>query len=113
ANDMDAAQSLLSEAIRTALDIEDDSQLREAMLVLAALQLQLEDPEGARAIVAATGWDVDPPTFATTRRSLTAIALDFLAPICADGYDGAAREGRRLGAIAMANEFLAARTLSA
>jgi len=113
ANDLDAAQSLLSEAIRTALDIEDDSQLREAMLVLAAVHLQLEDPEGARAIVAATGWDVDPPTFATTRRSLTAIALDFLSPICADGYVGAAREGRRLGAIAMANEFLAARTLSA
>ncbi len=107
ANDLDAAQSLLAEAIRTALDVEDDWQLREAMLVLAAVHAQREDPEGARATLAATGWDLDPPSFAMSHRSLSAIVLDSLAPVCDDGYDSAAREGRRLGAIAMANQLLA------
>src|SRR5438105_743916 len=79
------------------------SQLSEAMLVLAVVYSRAGDPGQARAIVASTGWDIDPPRPANTRdRSLVARSLGVVRPLCTPRYEAAAREGRRAGVVGTA-----------
>jgi predicted ATPase/class 3 adenylate cyclase len=94
-----SAQQLFSEAIGASLRSGDDYQLRMSLLGLAHLYAEEGDPNTARRLAAATGWDLDPPTHRT--RSLLGLALAALQPILED-FEDDARAGRAAGLVATA-----------
>ena len=61
AGDIPAARALTIEAIRAGVDNDDEWVLNEALLLLAVVLAEEGSPRDARRVVAATGWDVDPP----------------------------------------------------
>jgi hypothetical protein len=106
---LDAAEALLVESIQITLELEDAWQRAESMLVMAVLRMRAGDDERARAIFAATGWDIDTPFQVDTHRySIVALAITALEPLLVPRYDAPAREGRRIGSIPMAMSLVGA-----
>jgi non-specific serine/threonine protein kinase len=67
AGQVELAEGLLRRAVNGALEVDDDWQLREALLVFAVTKARQKDVAGARSLLAATGWDVEPPLHLLSR----------------------------------------------
>src|SRR5262249_3655269 len=75
--DFQTAEALAREALNAGLNSDRDWQLRGAVLVCAVIRFKVGQAWGARALAAATGWDVDPPPSVKTRKqSLPARAFE-------------------------------------
>jgi predicted ATPase/class 3 adenylate cyclase len=108
AEDFEAARRLIFEALRVGLDIDDEWELRKALLVRAVICLKTGDPRHARRLLATTRWDNESPGeyIRTLPQSIVAKSLAELTPILSD-YADDAREGRRLGLREAVNSCLA------
>jgi hypothetical protein len=80
--------------------------MREALLLLGVLHLRQNDPHGARALLAATGWDVEPPEILGRAGAVYARALHELETVHGRELDAAARAGRALGVVGAARRAL-------
>jgi predicted ATPase/DNA-binding SARP family transcriptional activator len=98
ADDVDAAQRLVAEAIPTGITNDDEWQVRVAMLVLAVVCMQNGDPSRSRRAVAATGWDLNPPEHVLGfEHWIVAEALKRLHPILSAQDDDATLAARAHG----------------
>ena len=103
--------ALTIEAIRAGVDNDDEWVLNEALLLLAVVLAEEGSPRDARRVVAATGWDVDPPEgLRDYTNSNFAMGLARLEPVLVAAYDDAAADGRRAGRVETARAVLAAET---
>jgi predicted ATPase/class 3 adenylate cyclase len=98
AEQFDRAEALSKDALREALEYENVLHVSEALVYLAVVSFKRGDDRHARELVAASGWDLDPPfVLQNYPNSAIARALDLLHPIF-DRHEDAARDGRALGA---------------
>jgi predicted ATPase/class 3 adenylate cyclase len=98
AGDVPAAREIAVESIRAGIDIDDEWQVNEALLLVAVVRLEEGHPRDARRILAATGWDIDPPAgLRDFSKSIFAMSIARLEPVQIAAYDDAAAEGRRAG----------------
>jgi predicted ATPase/class 3 adenylate cyclase len=108
AGNLARAREHLTAALRMGFEIDDPWQLSEALLLLAVVLLEEGMPREARRMMAATGWDIEPPEgLMEYSHSILAVAIGWLQPIMIGEYDNAAAEGRRLGRYETARAFLA------
>ena len=108
ARDFPAARERLVAAMRASIENDDEWQVREALVLLTAVYLEEGNTHDARRVIAATGWDVEPPTGALhARRTVLAETWERLDSVLVAEYDAAAAEGRRAGVFETARAFLA------
>jgi predicted ATPase/class 3 adenylate cyclase len=109
AEQFDAAEALLKDALRTGIATDDEFQLAQGLLSLAVLSFNQADFRRARELLAAIGWDLDPPQVVQSHpNSGIARALDRLRPICTEDYEDAASDGRARGVLATARAVVSA-----
>jgi predicted ATPase/class 3 adenylate cyclase len=98
AKQFDRAEALSKDALQEAIEFEDVRYLSEALVYLAVVSFKRGDDRRARELLAASGWDRDPPfVLQNYPKAAIARALDLLRPIF-DRHEDAARDGRALGA---------------
>jgi predicted ATPase/DNA-binding SARP family transcriptional activator len=115
ANNVEEAEEVALRATRIGLDVDDVWQVGEALLVLAVARALRGDEALARALLAATGWDVAPPEHLVSReRTVYALGLRKLAELLPPMPDDAvAKEARGRGIMETARLYLRDRTLPA
>ena len=95
-------------AIRASIENDDEWQIREALVLLAVVHLEEGNPHDARRVLAATGWDVEPPPGALdVQRTVVAQSWVRLESVLVAEYDEDAAEGRRASVFETARAFLA------
>ncbi len=108
AGDFPAARGWLVAAMRASIENDDEWQIREALVLLAVVHLEEGNPHDARRVLAATGWDVEPPPGALdVQRTVVAQSWVRLESVLVAEYDEDAAEGRRASVFETARAFLA------